>query len=1336
MVSPPRSSPSLAAGYVLGIKATSDRLSSLSQLLAALPAEFPAAIWLAIELVEGEEATVLNQLAAATALPLEQATTPAASGPGRVSYVPITLPAMGTADSQRFWTQLRHGTQRGDRLLALCFAPMSAPDQQALQRIRQAGGMALVVPPTADMGAIAHTLITFVQCAVPLPPADPAAPPPLPPAAAIAPPNEVELLYEQSPIGLALVDRDLRYIRANDMLGRIHGYESAAGYIGRRVDEVVPHLAATILPFYQQVLATQEPLLNVEVRCPSYINPEIESTYLVSYHPVRQADGRLCGISVSAVDVTELRRAEDLLAQHNRSLAAQVSDRTAALQRSEDSFRMALRSSRMVGWQRNLETGEVWHFGTFGNGGVWEATDWHLASAAFTVHPADAAWVEQAVEAAIAHRSELAIEYRLLFPDHSIAWVLSRGQVMRAAGKATHLFGVMLDITPRKQAELALVESEQRFQSLAANLPGIIFRYLRQPDGTEAFTYVSPNSAEIWELDANAVQANRELVWQQIDPSDLAAMQASIDTSATTLQPWQLEWRITTPSGRRKWLQGISRPHQRADGTIAWDGLIIDVSDRKAAEAALRQSEATSQAIVRGIPDLLLRMDGHSGRYLQVFKREGIRVIRPTTLCVGASIFDNLPPALAQERLHYMQQALATNTLQVYEYALPFTDETRYEEARIVPMENDTVLLFVRDITDRKRAEIALHEQEAYFRSLFDQASVGIAVCDRAGQLLRVNQRYCQLVGYTEAELLGRSYEEITHPADRDRYQQAMRSLAAGDRRDFSLEKRYCRKDAAVVWTQITCSAIYNEQGQHVLTLGIVQDISERKQAIAALKLSEQRFRAIFEHAAIGVVIEGPPDYRLSLANASYLRLVGYTSEELRQLTYRDITVAADLARQEVLIEECRAGRRSGYQIEKRYIRKDGCQIWVNMTTSIVRDDSGDIAYYISVVEDITERKRAIDLEISRHQELKTAIFEESNDAILLVDPDTRCIVDCNRRAIALFAADHKAALLRRTDNSLRQHPLPPNELAEHWQHILIAAVWQGELEFRTLTGQSFWGLLSAKLLQVAEQRIVLMQITDISDRKQVELDMRRNMETLQRLNQSKDDFLSTVSHELRSPLASIAMAGRMIQIALEQHQVLPATAYPPASEKLQHYLDILQAQCKRERELVSDLLDLQRLNADAYDLAMSTIDVPQWLTELTRDVVEQAQENQQQFELAIAPDVTTLCTDVAVLRRILSELLHNACKYTPAQERIQLTVTTLTTGLRFIVLNTGITLAAADQEQIFEPFFRATQGDRWSQRGTGLGLTLVKKFVTCLRGTIQVESDATAIRFIVDLPG
>lgn len=243
-------------------------------------------------------------------------------------------------------------------------------------------------------------------------------------------------------------------------------------------------------------------------------------------------------------------------------------------------------------------------------------------------------------------------------------------------------------------------------------------------------------------------------------------------------------------------------------------------------------------------------------------------------------------------------------------------------------------------------------------------------------------------------------------------------------------------------------------------------------------------------------------------------------------------------------------------------------------------------------------------------------------------------------------------------------------------------------------------------------------------------------VQELERLHQLKDDFLSTVSHELRTPMSSIQMATEMINVHLQQQGLLPDEfETPPTTEPLSRYLSILYQECQREIGLINDLLDLSRLDAQTEPLAIMLIQPQFWLAHIAEPFSERTRQRTQQLHLAIPEQLPNLETDVSYFERIFSELLTNACKYTPPQERITLTASETDSTLVVQIENTGIEIAEAERDRIFDRFYRIPSADPWRHEGTGLGLALVKKLVEYLGGSIRLDSGNQRTCFTVELP-
>jgi len=260
-----------------------------------------------------------------------------------------------------------------------------------------------------------------------------------------------------------------------------------------------------------------------------------------------------------------------------------------------------------------------------------------------------------------------------------------------------------------------------------------------------------------------------------------------------------------------------------------------------------------------------------------------------------------------------------------------------------------------------------------------------------------------------------------------------------------------------------------------------------------------------------------------------------------------------------------------------------------------------------------------------------------------------------------------------------------------------------------------------------------------------------RQVTELERLNRLKDDFLSTVSHELRTPMTNIIMATQVLEILLARASFTDADA-----ERVDRYFQILTSECRREMNLVNDLLEFSRLETSTSPLELTPVDLSEWLPQLIQPFEERLQKQDQQLQVDLGTGLPPVHTHIPSLERVLTELLHNACKYTPAGETIVVTCQRVTVPvtapaatdatppqapgpqgdrMQVSICNSGVEIPVTEQERIFERFYRIPNHDPWKYGGTGLGLALVKKITTRIQAEIRVESQDLRTCFSLTLP-
>lgn len=316
---------------------------------------------------------------------------------------------------------------------------------------------------------------------------------------------------------------------------------------------------------------------------------------------------------------------------------------------------------------------------------------------------------------------------------------------------------IIRNVSARKYAEAALRETQLRFQKLAGNIPGMIYQLRLSNVGAFSFPYISAFSQELFELAPERIQQNADVWLACVDADDRESLLTSIVDSARTLQAWEWSGRFITPSGKLKWVQGYSRPERQADGSVIWDGVIVDISERKAAELALQQTEVQYRNIFEAVSDAILIQDLETGRLIDVnpaacdmygYTHEELLALDPTKTVRS----DSLP--VFEEFLNSVRshQAFSGEAIHIRKNKTVFHVEMR--GSRCIYKGNPAALCTIRDVSDRIAAEEALRRSEARLRQ---------QAIDLEKTLQKLRRTQTQLIQTEKMSSLGRLVAGIAH---------------------------------------------------------------------------------------------------------------------------------------------------------------------------------------------------------------------------------------------------------------------------------------------------------------------------------------------------------------------------------------------------------------------------------------------------------------------------------------------------------------------------------------------------------------------------------------------
>ncbi|MBK7875846.1 MAG: PAS domain-containing protein [Planctomycetes bacterium] len=532
----------------------------------------------------------------------------------------------------------------------------------------------------------------------------------------------------------------------------------------------------------------------------------------------------------------------------------------------------------------------------------------------------------------------------------------------------------------RRAAEQRVHESERRYRSLVAASTALVWS--TNPEGR----FVEPQPA--WEaFTGQAWPAHAGTGWLDcIHGEDRERVRAEWHSIVRACSIGEVEARLWhAPSRAWRIVRARAVPLLAPSGSVErWIGTIEDVHDRRAAVERLRASEECLRVVLRATNDVVWDWDLARGelrwsqRYAETFGYPAQDLVMSVDEC--------------DRRVHPddragLEASLAValeggDTLWTHEYRYRHADGSwQHVQDRGCVLRDETgravrMLGALQDVTRRRQSELELRQAELLYRGLVHSVK---AVLWRANPRTLsfdfVSQEAASFGYPLEAWLEPGFWAAHLHPDDRERAI-SICTRATRELRDHEFEYRFLAADGRVVWLRDRAT-VQVEDGRVVGLVGVLFDITELKQAQERVQSSEERFRALYEQALVAMARSGL-DGRLLDANPAFCSMLGYEREELASLTAADVSHPEDWPRNAELRAEVLSGARSGFQIEKRYRRKNGSFVWCRATVTLVRGARGEPDCFLGVLEDATERKETERVQRELNQELERRVQERT----------------------------------------------------------------------------------------------------------------------------------------------------------------------------------------------------------------------------------------------------------------------------------------------------------------------------------------------------------------------
>jgi PAS domain S-box-containing protein len=843
----------------------------------------------------------------------------------------------------------------------------------------------------------------------------------------------------------------------------------------------------------------------------------------------------------------------------------------------------------------------------------------------------------------------------------------------------------MLDINERKRAEVALRNSEEKLRIVSEFTYD--WEYWLSPD--ERFVYVSPSCLRFTGYTSGEFMDDPKLYLNVIHPDDRERVRVHLRKDKHHQKGVEFEFRIIRRDGRERWMSHACQPVLDKSGNfLGRRACNRDITERKKAEEALNQSEEQYRTLYEEAPNAYFSI-GTDGKIQRANTRAVELLGYGLEELVGKpvlSLYADTPDGKARAQAVFQK----------------FLDggETRDEEIEMCRADGSSVWVslavkpildnegkvvasrsVVTDITERKRAGETLRESQHDLNRAQAVAQIGSWRMDVQRNELTWSEENHRIFGIPPGTpMTYETFLSCVHPADRAYVDQKWQAALQGE--DYDIEHRIVLWDE-VRWVRERAELEFDDEGILKGGFGTTQDITQHKRMEQQLEFHDSILAQVSD-----IVIAVDKEQRITYYNKAAERTYHIKVEDALGRELREIYQSRWLRPEDERVSHDFLANQGFWSGENIHIKKNGEEILVESDLSTLKDESGTPIGTLVVIRDITERRKAEE-QLAFHAK----VLDTIEDSVVATDAEGR-IIYWGRGSISLFGWKPEEVIGLNAVEIL----LPESSgqrVVEVGKLLVSGQSWSGELEIRRQDG-SLMSLLihSSPVLDVDGKMIGAVGVgKDITGRKKVE--------------KIKDEFIGLVSHELKTPLTVVTGA---IKTAMDERV---------SQEERRGLLEDAAWGADSLANILDNLLELSRYQADRLQLDKTAVSIGEIADKAARAAGNQCPAHV--ISLDIPRGLRPINVDPVRLERILTNLIDNACKYSPEESEVRVFVRREGNETVIGVSDQGIGIAPEDQKTLFEPFSRV--GIEGRTEGIGLGLVVCKRLVEAQGGRIWVES-------------